>query len=324
MPVDISTVLQLAYLKAAQAAQKETEDKIIVYRNFFEGEQGIELSDRQKEYLTKSPESFANICKRTVNIPKDRLQIAEEHGIAPLNDDSQKYADAVTDWWTANRLNAKQKDVYEAALRDSTGAIVVGWDEVNGIPTFTQNLLYDGQNGQIRFHYNADDELLFASKRWTTWDPLTPGQTGKRRLTVYRPGAIERYEANPQWPDGWRPLRPEELDGLPNPQPWTDDGTFNGEPLPIPVIPFDNPGGSELADVVNIQQLLNHGLATFDIVTDYHGWPLLWLALAANVSLPVDSATGQKIMPKFGPGTAFDVGEGGAAGFSSGMGSARL
>lgn len=313
MPVDISTELQLAYLRAAQASQREDEDKIIIYRNFFDGEQGVVLSDRQKEYLTKSPESFANICKRTVNIPKDKLEI-KEGGLSPQDDDGQEYSDLVTDWWTANQLNAKQKDVYEASLRDGVGALIVGWDEARDIPTFTQNLIYDGTTGQIRFHYDNDGELLFASKRFTVWNPLIPGLTGRRRLTIYRPGAIERYEFNAAWPDGWRPLRPEEIDGVPNPQPWTDNGAFSGEPLGIPVIPFDNPSGSELADVINIQELLNHSLATFDIATDYHGFPLIWLALGPDVNLPIDPATGQKVYPAFRPGASFDVGEGGRAG----------
>jgi hypothetical protein len=188
----------------------------------------------------------------------------------------------------------------------------VGWDDKNSRPTFTHNLLYDGATGQIRFHYDSDstDELLFASKRWTIWNPLRPGQTGRRRMTIYRPDLIERYEADGR-ADGWRFLTPAEIGGLPNPQYWTSDGTAGGEALGIPVIPFENPTGSEIRDVIAIQELLNHSLSTFDIATDFHGLPLLWMR---NMTLPIDPTTGKSIIPDFGPGQALLLEDGGEAG----------
>ncbi|GIK36557.1 MAG: hypothetical protein BroJett011_03900 [Chloroflexota bacterium] len=308
MPVDFNLELRLAYLRAAQSAQQEEEDKIITYRAFFEGDQGVELTDRQKEYLS-DPKSFGNVCKRVVGIVKDRLSLSEA-GISAADTAGQRYAEAVTGWWSVGELNSKQKEIYEASLRDTSVALIVGWDTVNSRPTFTPNLIYDGETGLIRFHYDSDNNLLFASKRWTVWNPLKPGETGKRRLTVYRPGAIERYEADEKVPGGWRFLQPAELadaenpQGLPNPQPWTDTGDASGQPLPIPVIPFENPGGSELADVVTIQQLLNHGLGTFDIATDFHGLPILWFH---NAEFPVDEETGEETIPEFGPGTAINM-----------------
>ena len=323
MPVDLSIELRLAYLRAAQAATQDEDDALQVYRAFFEGEQGVLLTDRQKEYLVQAVDSLGNICKRTVSIPKDRLELKPD-GIASADSTGQAYADAVTEWWTAANddtgeadINTLQKDVYEASLRDSSVAVIVGWDDSQARPTFTPNLIYDGETGLIRFHYDSNNRLMFASKRWTIWNPLVAAETGKRRLTVYRPGQIERFEADAKAAGGWRFLVPAELKdadnpaGLPNPQPWTDTGTFAGQPLGIPVIPFENPGGSELADVVNIQELLNHGLSTFDVATDFHAFPLLWFV---NANFPVDAATGKTIMPDFGPGQAVNMGIDGAAG----------
>lgn len=320
MPVNLNTELRLAFLRAAQAAQEEVEGKIITYRAYFEGEQGVLLTDRQKEYLTEELTSFGNICKRTVAIPKDRLEIKAD-GIAAADTTSQAYADAVTGWWTAPNddtgepdPNTAQKDVYEASLRDSSVAVIVGWDDSLIRPTFTPNLLYDGETGLIRFHYDSNNRLLFASKRWNIWNPIEPGQTGRRRLTVYRPAQIERYEADTKAAGGWRFLAPAELrdednpNGLPNPQPWIMP---DGSPIGIPVIPFENPGDSELADVVNIQQLINHSLGTFDIANDYHAFPLLWTVQA---DFPRDPATGNAIFPNFGPGMAINLREGGGAG----------
>lgn len=305
MPVDLSTELRISYLRAAQAAQEEEESNIQTYRDFWDGDHDIELTSRQEEYLREDVDSFANLCKRVVNIPKERLEIKQD-GVRAVGDISP-YADAVTDWWTQNNLASTQKDIYEASLRDGSVAVIVGWDSERRIPTFTPNLVYDGATGLIRFHYDSDGDLLFASKRWTTWNPLSSGETGKRRLTVYRPDVIERYEAES---GGWRFLAPQEL-GFPNPQPWTDDGTMSGEPLGIPVIPFENPGGSELADVITIQELLNHSLGTFDVAVDHHGFPLLWFA---NAEFPIDSATGKSEIPEFGPRQAINLRDGGEAG----------
>ncbi len=309
MPVDFSLELRLAFLRAAQAAQEEVEDNIALYRQYWDGEQNVELTDRQEEYLREEINSFGNICKRVVNIPKDRLEL-EDEGIVPADEQSEDYAGAVSDWWKANLLESKQKELYEASLKDGQAALVVGYDTLERRPTFTPNLVYDGATGLVRFHYDSDDNLLFASKRWTIINPLST-DTGSRRMTIYRPDLIERYEADGKQVSGWRFLEPDELGGLPNPQIWTDTGTSAGEPLGIPVIPFENPGGSELVDVINIQELLNHNLATFDISVDLHAFPLLWLV---NADLPIDSTTGKALMPDFGPGQAVLLGESGSMG----------
>ncbi len=309
MPVDFSIELRLAYLRAAAAAQEEVEDNIKTYRDFYEGDHGVKLTDRQKEYLSQDVDSFGNVCKRVVGIPKERLAI-DETGVVAFNAESEIYAETATDWWLDNNLGSKQKDVYEASLRDGLAALIVGYDERKLRPTFTPNLLYDGETGLVRFHYDSDDNLMFASKRWTVWNPLVPGETGKRRLTIYRADVIERYEHDPRTPGGWRFLTPAELGG-PNPQIWTEDGTASGDPIGIPVIPFDNPTGSELADVINIQELLNHNLGTFDVSIDYHGFPLLYFT---GLDLPVSATTGKAQMPDFSPAQAIRLREGGTAG----------
>jgi len=186
----------------------------------------------------------------------------------------------------------------------------VDWDDIRQVPTFTPNLVYDGSTGLIRFHYDSDDNLLFASKRWTIINPLVQGETGKRRLTIYRPGAIERYEAGDMTAFGWRFLDSSELGGLPNPQFWTDTGQPGGEVLPIPVIPFENTNGSELRDVLVLQELLNHSLATFDIAIDYHGFPLLWFAGGQFER----NSDGEVEFPQFAPGMGVNLSENGRAG----------
>lgn len=315
MPVNYDDELRLAYLRAAIKAQTDEEDAIAAYRDFYDGEQGVELSDRQKEYLTGrgdslDTESFGNICKRVVNVPNDRLML-QANGIAPADPDADVYSATVTDWWNALQLESRQKDVYEASLRDGNVAVIVGWDGEK--PTFTPNLVYDGTTGLVRFHYDNDGNLLYASKRWKLWDPKALGVTGKVRLTLYLNDRIERFEYDNRQASGWRPLDAaevaEESRGqiTQNPQPWLDR---QGDPLGIPVIPFENPGGSELADVVVLQKLLNHSLSSFDEAVDQHAWPILW---ASGIDLPRDS-DGDAYVPGYGPGQMFTLSDEGRMG----------
>jgi len=301
MPVDFNIELRLSYLKAAMAAQEEVEDQIQIARQFFDGQHYAETTTRQEQYLSQTVDSFGNLCQRVVNIPKDRLQVDT---ILPADDEAQAYADIATDWWNANRLNAKQKDIYQAALRDSAVALIVDWDPANKRPTFTPNLIYDGATGLVRFHYDSNNNLLFASKRWTVWNQINASDNGKRRLTIYRPDLIERYEADSGTAGGWRFLDPLEI-GIANPQIWTDTGTAGGNALGIPVLPFENPNGSEISpDIVTIQEMINHNISTADITVDFHAWPVIWVA---GVDLPVNSSTGNSTMPDFGPGQAIKL-----------------
>ena len=309
MPVDYNDTIRLSYLLAVANAQAEEEAEVVKYRDFYNSEQGLMLTDRQEEYITTEPESLGNICKRVVSVPKDRLAI-DENGIIAAGTDGGEYAKEATNWWTANRLGAVQKEIYTASLRDGCSALIIDWDDAARMPTFTPNLVYDGVSGQIRFHYDSDNNLLFASKRWTIINPIRPGETGKRRLTIYRPGVIERYEASDATAGGWRFLNSDELGGQPNPQFWTDNGLSSGRPLRIPVIPFENTEGSELEDVLVLQELLNHSLSTFDIAVDYHGFPMLWFA---GAQFERDS-NGEIVFPDFRPGTAINLGENGRAG----------
>jgi hypothetical protein len=320
MPTNYSDELRLAYLRAATEAQSEVEADIALYRDFWDGWQGAVLTRRQREYLanpvhrpqtnnqygpiTHAPPtgrqvgSFANICRRVVDIPGDRLALTDA-GISPADTAADAYAGAVTGWWQANQLDSLQKDLYAAALRDGHTALVVAWDNTLKRPVFTPNLVYDGGTGLIRFHWDNDGSLVAASKRWPQWFGLT--LTGRMRLNVYLPGQIERYLDGGA--EGWQLMTEEELradalgSGAPvvtrNPEPWT---ARDGTPLGIPVIPFDNPGGSELASIVNIQKLINHGLGSFDMAVDHHGWPIL---VAAGLNLETDPQTGKPVAADF-------------------------
>lgn len=311
MPVNYDEEIRLAYLRAALNMIRAEEKNIATYREFYAGEQGIKLTDRQEEYITTNPESYANICERVVAVPSNRLNIPED-GIMPIDESSRAYADTATNWWSdiseADEagdydLCSMQSDLYDAGLRDGSVGMVVGWDSDLQRPTFDTNLIYDGESGLVRFHYDSNNRLMFASRRWVAWNPLEPGVTGEGRLNIYAPGYIARHRAAPHTAYGWQLIDGSELD-VPNPMPWTDTGTFEGKPLGVAVIPFTNPPGSELRDVLAIQEMLNHNLGTYDIVIDLHSFPAIWFQ---GARFPVDSATGLAEIPSYGPGQAYNL-----------------
>lgn len=304
MPIDISTTLRIAYLRAVIQAQSEQETAIQRNREFYDGEQGIKLTSRQREYLGDiandlQKQAFANVCRRTVEIPLERLRVDQ---VLPAEDESIEYAKVVSQWWDDAGLDAIQSELYEKALRDKASVIIVGYDRVLKRPTFTVNELYDGVDGQVRLHFNEDtDELMYASKRWKSWDEESQTATGPTRLTIYFDNRIERFEDDSEAPGGWRLLDPLEVDptgATPNPQPWTDTGKEGGESLGNPVIPFWNPGDSELDDVLMPQKSLNKGIADLISSSDMHGFPIL---TATGVVWPTDSSGNVK-KPEMGTG----------------------
>jgi hypothetical protein len=301
----VDAVLQRAYLQAVMRSIGDEEKEIRRNREFYEGEQGVQLTERQKEYLGDfandiDSQALCNICRRAVEIPLERLAVTD---ITPGTDGVTDFAELTKLWWQLNQLGSWQYDLYEASLRDWASCLIVGW--AGTYPTFTMNTVYDGEDGQIRLHYSDDDgTLMFASKRWKAWDPVTLKFTGRTRLTIYAPDRIMRYEDSTQSPDGWRLLTPEET-GAPNPQPWVD---IDGAPLGIPVIVFENPGGSELDDVLMPQKAMNKSLTSLLSTQDVHGFPLLGLVGYSN-ALP--DSDGKQPKLRVAPGEAIKVPAGG-------------
>lgn len=296
-----NTELQRAYLRWALDAQTDDERAIKLRRDFFDGLKGVTLTPLQKKYLGPLADhvnrSLCNIVRRAVQIPLERLEIEQ---IDAKGASGATYATKANEWLDANeqvspdkREQFSQYDVHEAALRDSITCVIVGWDGER--PALTRNELYDGEDGQVRFHFSPDTgALLFATKRWVTFDPLKPGASGKTRLTQYEAHQITRFEADNHTPGGWRVMSVNEI-GDPNitenPQPWLDEA---GEPLGIAAIPFWNPGGSEVDDVLAMQRFTDQSLVDLMTANSVAGFPLTTLEGFTGEELEVGPGAGIK------------------------------
>jgi hypothetical protein len=153
---------------------------------------------------------------------------------------------------------------------------MVDFDAVRGRPRFTLHKVDDGSTG-IVLHEDPEneDEPMFASRYFYTFNPLEPGKTGVERKTVYLPGEIRKYERTSVLSFAgseltWRPMMD---DGdLSWPLPWRD---ASGKPLGVAVVEFDNPGGSEVDSIAGLQNALNKSWLDLIAAADASGFPIL-------------------------------------------------
>lgn len=303
----ISDTLRITYLKAIAASQAEDEKGIERNRAFYSGDQGIELTDRQREYLGDiandlKDQALANIAAKCVDIPLERLAILK---IKAKEGSPSALADRANEWWGKLRLTTMQRDLYRYAMRDRASCLLVGWDAAKHSPLVSVRELFAGNFGEVKLHYDGDTgELSYASMRWRQFDPASQTETGKTRMIIWFSDRIERYE---EAGSTWRLLASSEIDdGLANPEPWVD---ATGNPLGVAVIPFDNPGESELDDILMPQKALNKSLADLLSATDMHGFPIL---AVSKTEIKIDPATGKEMAIEIGPGKLLLTGDGDA------------
>ena len=292
---------QIAYLAHLANEDSEAAAWVRTLREYFGGEHPTYLTDRQEEFLglrSKSADHlFAhNLCGLVVAAVVERLMVTGFGPAAGEDMAGDALAEAAWGWWESNRMDAGQDDLYEAACRDGAGYVIVDWDAEQARPRWTLNWAFDGTQG-IKVHRDPDTDMIrFASKRWQTADPLKPGESGKTRLTLYFPDRVEKWVSSTEEGNqaGWVAITDD--DNEPWPIPWVDG---QGRPLGMAVVPFENPGGSELDDVIPLQDMLNKADLDLVAATDMGGFRILW---ASGVTPQIDSSTGEEREITVAPG----------------------
>lgn len=280
------------HVQAIVARQKEEQDRVRALRDYYDGEHPVFLTERQKEYLGRDLTSghFAfshNTIKSVVDTLRERLSVSgftvndagmdDDHD--PGNDGAAtpaaQLAATLWNWWEENRLDAQQIRVHRRALRDGKSYIMVDYDIVNERPRFTLHQVDDGVTG-ITYHRDPEnpERVLFANKYWYTYNPLSPGQTGTERKTTYLPGEVRKYIKH----GGLWQRYADEDNGV-WPLPWVDE---NGQPLGIPLFEFENPGGSEVAQLIGLQNVLNKAWLDLVAAADTAGFPILSIEYAQD------------------------------------------
>lgn len=281
MPVDYALQARIAYLKWIDQEDADAAAFVRSVREYAKGEQPTYLTERQKEFVGLKAKDADylychNMCQLVIDAVTERLSVqqfglAEERKIAADADPSFW----AMQWWEANRMDAGQDDVYGAALRDGGAYLIVDWNDAGQGPRWSINNVWDGTSG-VRYQADPDTgATLYAVKKWQVYDPYNSDNNGRTRMTLYFPDRVEKYITTKDSNQGiggtrWEPYT--DAQGEPWPIPWLDR---DGQPLGLAVFEFANPGGSEISQLLPVQDMLNKADIDLIAATDSAGFRIL-------------------------------------------------
>jgi len=272
------------HLQALIDRQEERQETVKALRDYYYGNHPILLTQRQQEFLGPMIQQDAfkfahNLVRSIVDTLRERLNVVgftvngtaagdiEEGDIA---DPSAQVAALLWKWWNGNRLDSQQIRCHRRALRDGDTYAIVDYDAEKQMPRVTLHKCDDGQTG-ITFHRDPTDHnrTLFAARYFYSYNPLVQGATGIERKTVYLPAEIRKYAKRAA--GDWEPYFDEEDNGI-WPLPWR---MLDGKPIGVAAIPFNNPGGSEMMQVIGLQNAVNKSWLDVLAAADTSGFPLM-------------------------------------------------
>ena len=152
IPVSPETI---AFLSAETDDEAGYQEDIQQARDYDEGKQFVALTERLREFLGGDTANDAedykrlrlNICRIILAAVTDRLivngfdtdeALREMPAIDERGQAMTKLVKPVAAWawdvWQRNRMDAKQRRVHTAALRDSEAFVIIDWDNTTGRP----------------------------------------------------------------------------------------------------------------------------------------------------------------------------------------------
>lgn len=292
LPADSQRTVEYKIRLTGQVAEVQADlDKLNLYRAYYEGEHDIPLNEDQQAWLAHVLDDDAppidNKCPVAVNKLRARLDVegflgpgedaAAHEGVQPDVDTPTTPAEYCWLWWRANRMDAAERELYTAAIRDGYSFVIVGHN--GSRPTLTLAERWDGTLGMRFFWQNERQHQgpLYAVRHWYDVDPSSPTTGGIERVTVYTASAIYKY-ARPATkeqqaslivagrdPDDAAMLQVKDKPTEPWPLPWVDS---QQQPLGLPVIPFVSPRGPILRHVIGLQKRINKTWLDIDAAAD--------------------------------------------------------
>lgn len=291
MPASTEGSAEQTFLDECADMGAERLERFELYREFYEGDHRVELTDRAREYLERKGVRFSeNFCEPIVDMIAERLTVTG-YDVMIGEEEEGDATEAIATWlkrefWRANRLDETAGVVHSIALSRGESFGIIGYDNAKGRPTFAFNA-----PERMKACYCDDDpeRMEYAVKTWDT-DEAGPSSPDGRRITrmnLYYPDRIERYfklhasQGRGGWSRWMDAPDPDSAEPAPWPTPWVDAA---GEPLGIPVVHFRNRaqgrphGRSELVGVVPQNMLLNKQVLDLAMVIDNQGWPQRWVS----------------------------------------------
>ena len=301
------------YIHMQSIVDRQAADaaRVRALRAYYSGEHPVMLTDRQQEFLGPLVEgeqfTFAhNLVRVVVNTLAERLSVTgfAINGVTAAEDDDTAGAAGLWTLWKQLAADLLEQELYPTALRDGRAYLMVDFDPATNAPRWNMYEVDDGRAG-IVLHRDPEDQrrVLFATRYWWTFDPLTPGTTGIERKTVYLPGEVRKYRRTGGAVQ-WTPVQ--DVSDISWPLPWLYQ---DGSPMGVPVIEFANPGGAEADNFIGMQNALNKSWLDLIAAADSAGFPLLvaeYQAGAMPTSTSDSDLTGSDEI-SIAPGRIFEI-----------------
>lgn len=257
------------WLSAAADMGRQRLDGYALASDYYDGEQRVQLIEREREFLEASGLPFAeNFCETIVDAMVNRLRVTG------FGSESEPLAEFAKAFWRENRLDAGQKSVHMDAVKLGDGFVIVEPGADGELPR-----AYCNRPEQVKVVYDSG-EPLYAVKAWTTRRVSASNPNGRpiRRMNIYWPDQVEKWFSLSGNGD-WVPFS--DSKGEDHSAWWTMDGTASGEPIGIPVVHFAHKpsahyGRSKLRNVIPQQDGLNKQVVDLFWVMDAQGWPQQW------------------------------------------------
>jgi hypothetical protein len=295
-----------SFIHTQSLVDKQIADalRIQALREYYDGDHPVMLTQRQMEYLGPlvGGDAFPfahNLTRTIVDTLAERLSVigfdmGDDEAAAPI-------AETVWQWWNECRFDSAEAEVHTAALRDGLTYVMVSYDNEQARPRLTWHKVYDGVSGIVA-HRDSEDptKIALATRYWWQTDYSILGYPKVERKTVYLPDRILKYKRGAT---GWvEVLDSGETDwGLP----WVDS---LGAPLGVAVVEFANPGGSEIAQIIGLQNAVNKSWLDLVAAADASGFPLLVLSYPQGAPVVADDDPNTSADDlRFAPGRALEV-----------------
>ena len=266
--------VRLSFLQWLATEDSARAALYVTYREMYDGDHDTQLTDRQRAYLElKTGEEFnSNYCPIVVDALKERLRVTGFSTPTETPEAGGETKDPIAtqlwEWWTVNRMDGVQGITHLSSIRDGDGYIITEWDNDLKRPVWTFEPAFDGTEG-VKVHYSKEkrNQIAYASKRWRVEaeDPEAAGNV--RRLNLYYPDRIERYESTDDHEANWQLI--------------SEDAWGTAEqPLGVPVSHYINAdqgynyGTSELKKVLPLQNALNKTIIDLLATADTCAFPI--------------------------------------------------
>lgn len=249
-------------LQARQVAYRKTS-------RYYLGDQDLSYATQKfRNTFGQLFSTFAeNVCPVVVDTVADRLQVT---GFTLTDASNTAWVDnieaATGEIYRRNRLNQRQGQLYQEALRSGDSYCIV-WPDETG-----QAVIYPQQANQVAVSYHPEQVgfITNAAKWW-----LTTEENGQHRirLNLYYPDRIEKF-ATPPSVNTDLPLDARAF------QPVTDEDAIIPNPWgKVPIFHFGNNaplgryGRSELDDIIPLQNALNKSVMDMLVAMEFSAYP---------------------------------------------------